>query len=282
MKGLSPKVRAIIDANAPPEDRPYYYRMAAKEGAGGGVSSTGAAGLFQFTRGTGQAYGLLGPDGDIREDDVANTKAMVKLTNDNRNALRDRLGREPTFSELALAHQQGAHTAANMLKGTGNASDFNLSVNNVAPGTAPQDAARKIMNYYGFEGMPGISMMGVPQSFDQGPEGAVPFAGLMPGLGVQGTSLATPPPAAEPSLKDRLLADIRGGKDTPYAKITEGLGEISQAANPNRVASASGGKLDATTISPMSSYDPKAASGVLSQGLLTQMITSLRNRRGAP
>ena len=150
---LPDHIRATIDAHTPPHLRQYAYQMAIKESAGNpnDVSSTGAKGLFQFTRGTGRQYGLNGKGFDNRADPAANTQAFVKFTNDNRAILSRSLGREPTNSEMALAHQQGAGTAAKMLTGTGNASAKNLRVNNVPAGATPQQAANKIMSYYGFD-----------------------------------------------------------------------------------------------------------------------------------
>jgi len=160
---LPENVKRIIDANVPEHMRNYYYRMVAKESSGNPNlgSSTGAKGLLQFTRGTGKAYGLVGPQGDIRTDPDANIKAGVRLTEDNRRQLTKALGREPTNSELALAHQQGAGTAARMISGVGNASPKALAVNRVDPNASPQQAAAKIMNYYGFgdQGqVPGMSL----------------------------------------------------------------------------------------------------------------------------
>ena len=111
--------------------------------------STGAAGPFQFTRGTGAQYGI---PGNARLDPDASTVAANALTDDNVQALTAKLGREPTPGEMALAHQQGAGTAGNMLTGAGNAPARNLAVNNVPPGMDPGAAASKIMGYYGMPG----------------------------------------------------------------------------------------------------------------------------------
>ena len=59
-------MKAVIDANAPPHLRAYLYQMVGKEDpTGKATSPTGAAGPLQFTRGTGKAYGLVGPQGDF-------------------------------------------------------------------------------------------------------------------------------------------------------------------------------------------------------------------------
>lgn len=145
------QVKSVIDANVPEEMRPFAYQLASKESSfdPSAVSPTGATGLFQFTRGTGAQYGLVGEGGDRRADPVANTQAFVRLTNDNRDRLRAGLGREPTFGELALAHQQGAGGALRLLSGQ-SVDPTNLRVNGVAPGTDPRAAASKIMRYYNF------------------------------------------------------------------------------------------------------------------------------------
>ena len=75
------------------------------------VSPTGATGLFQFTQGTAAQYGL-----SDRKDAAANADAAMRLYVDNRDGLRKALGREPTFGEIYLAHQQGLGGAAALLK----------------------------------------------------------------------------------------------------------------------------------------------------------------------
>ena len=138
-----------------PERRGYLGQLAGKEAQSAGeVSPTGAAGPFQFTRGTGAQYGI---PGNARFDPDASTLAANAFTDDNVKTLTARLGREPTPGEMALAHQQGAGTAANMLTGAGNAPAHNLAVNNVPPGMGPQAAAQKVMGYYG---MPGAGVTG--------------------------------------------------------------------------------------------------------------------------
>src|SRR4051812_47980528 len=76
-----------IGRNEPDETmRSYYTQLASREDPTGGqrVSPTGAAGPFQFTRGTGRQYGLYGEDGsDNRTDVEASVKAVQQLTRDN-------------------------------------------------------------------------------------------------------------------------------------------------------------------------------------------------------
>jgi hypothetical protein len=138
-----------------PERQAYLGHLAGKEAQSANeVSPTGAAGPFQFIRSTGRQYGLVGPEGDRRTDPVASIAAVNRLTDDNAAVLEKALGRPPSPGELALAHQQGAGTAAKMLSGSGNAPSYNLAVNN-AGGLGPQAAANKIMGYYGMPGSGG-------------------------------------------------------------------------------------------------------------------------------
>jgi len=80
--------------------------------AGAVNQQSGAAGLFQFMPETAKQYGLSDAD---RFDPDKSKAAAAALLNDNRNALRSKLGRPPTDGELYLAHQQGATGAANLL-----------------------------------------------------------------------------------------------------------------------------------------------------------------------
>lgn len=281
MASLSPRLRTIIDQNVPPHMREYMYRMVDKEGASGNDSPTGARGPLQFTKGTGRAYGLLGKDGDIRGDEVANIRAGVRLTEDNAAILRKHLNREPTHSELALAHQQGADTAGKMLTGRGNAPPENLRVNGVDPNAPPQEAASKIMNYYGFGdqqrrlGMTLNTLPVAPEQFrtpEASPAGSIPYIGAFQPAG---TNLNMNPveaaaaPTAAASLKDRLLGtDGMGGKGTPFADILGGLGDMAkgvvQKPDPtaNQFLPTTGASVDQRI----------AAQAPLAQNLLAQLL----------
>lgn len=146
-------ISQIIAQNVPPELQSYATNLIGKESSfrPDAVSPTGATGLAQFTRGTGKQYGLVTDEGDFRADPVRNVQALVALTNDNRQALTQALGRAPTDGELALAHQQGAQGAINLLSGRPVPSQ-NLAVNGVDPNADPRAAAQKIMAYYGGSG----------------------------------------------------------------------------------------------------------------------------------
>ena len=172
-------LRAALEANiADPERRAYLGHLAGKEAQSANeVSPTGASGPFQFTRGTGRQYGLVDSSGDHRTDITASILAANRLTDDNAKVLERGLGRPPTPGELALAHQQGAGTAVEMLTGAGNAPSRNLAVNNVSPGASPQAAARKIMAYYNMPGgTPGGAPPPVPQVASAAPPPAPPVA----------------------------------------------------------------------------------------------------------
>ncbi|NSZ42841.1 lytic transglycosylase domain-containing protein [Agrobacterium vitis] len=170
------QIQALIQKNVPPELQDYATNLIGKESSfnPNAVSPTGATGLAQFTKGTGRQYGLVTDQGDMRSDPEANLRAMVALTNDNREILRKGLGREPSNPELALAHQQGAAGALKLLSGQG-VDPRNLAVNGVAPGTDPRAAAQKIMAYYG-GGQQVASLgggAGMPQAAPQNASGAI-------------------------------------------------------------------------------------------------------------
>lgn len=282
-----PTLREIIEAHVPPHLQPYIARMVGKEGISGKDSPTGAAGPLQFTRGTGKKYGLVGPQGDNRRDPEANIKAGVTLTMDNAAILRNGLGREPTYSELALAHQQGPETAVKMLTGTGNASRANLAVNNVNPNASPQEAARTIMNYYGFDKQPpGLTMFNPnnPGAFNfQPPTGSVAGAAtglsgfVPPGVSLASNPVSTEVPATPATFAQRALgADEMGGKGTPYANAMEGLGDVAKGLKP-----ATDPKLNELLPSSAGVVDQRIASQQpLAQNILTQMIQSMQARRG--
>ena len=247
---LSDRARSLIEAHPL---RDYFYQMLQKESGGNSrsVSSTGAAGPWQFTRGTGKTYGLLDRSGDRRMDDVASTAAMIKLTEDNQRILRNKLGREPTKSELALGHQQGAETGANMLRGTGNATPYALKVNAVNPNAPPQAAAEKIMNYYGFDGrkqVPGMSLATNPYlpsvagdpataaSPFPNPPAPAPAPPADPGLLVKAGIMS---PETEAEMKSKLLgADGKGGTSSPLGGIDDISKGLHPQVNPQQAASA--------------------------------------------
>ena len=116
-KRYSPEVEdAIISAHQQTGVSEDFLRSMAFIESGGranAVSGTGATGLFQFTEGTGRAYGLVGPGFDNRKNAKANAIAAAKLAQDNKKSLQRLfkkfgINREVTDFDLYMAHQQGA------------------------------------------------------------------------------------------------------------------------------------------------------------------------------
>jgi hypothetical protein len=141
------RVQDAVEAAFPgnPDMQAYGSQLAAGEQARPGeVSSTGARGPWQFVPGTAKQYGLNNPD-----DPMAAAEALKAFTADNASTFIAKNGRAPTMAELAVMHQQGGTTGANMVAGTGNASPRNLALNNVPPGASPAAAVDKIKGYYG-------------------------------------------------------------------------------------------------------------------------------------
>ena len=281
---LSERTKALIDANAPPHLRDYFYRMVAKESSDNPnlTSKTGAKGLLQFTKGTGKTYGLVGPQGDIRANDEANIKAGVRLTLDNERILAKKLGREPTHSERALAHQQGAETAARMISGVGNASPQNLKVNAVNPNASPKEAAAKIMNYYGFgdQGqVPGMSLAYNPMlpQLQHGPTAPSPFppAPVAPPAAPTGglwSKLGLTTPESEVALQTNAAA--AAGKE---GKGLEGLDLIAKGLNPQIAPTAAQA---AATISPMAPDVQGAQNAMAAQQLMAALMANRQQKFG--
>jgi hypothetical protein len=305
------RIKKIIDANVPPSMRDYYYRMVQKESGGVPTTSkTGAAGLLQFTRGTGKLYGLVSDKHDSRNDPEANIRAGVRLTEDNKRLLTRMLGREPSYSELALAHQQGAQTAGQMLLGKGNAPAHHLAVNNVPANLPPQEAARHIMNYYGFggpprrQGVPGMTLNSTfpamlgnefgPQAPPQFPSAPLPGAAPLPlpgpvvdprmatgQLGVAPTAAAAP---AELGIGDRIKAalmgpDGKGGKGSAFEGADQIAAGISPKVNPAVAAEAA--RAD-SILGRTGGADTLGGSGggPAAMNLLQQMLQNKRQKYG--
>lgn len=113
---IDPRLKDAINnvASTRDVDPAYMTRLALVENGGkveGGSPLSSAQGPFQFLKGTAKQYGLTNPN-----DPTASTDAAARLTTDNRAALTQALGREPTPGELYLAHQQGAGGAVKLLQ----------------------------------------------------------------------------------------------------------------------------------------------------------------------
>jgi hypothetical protein len=113
---IDPRLKDAISNVAsvnPDVDPAYMSRLALVENGGkveGGSPLSSAQGPFQFLKGTAQQYGLTNPN-----DPTASADAAARFTLDNKAALTQALGREPTPGELYLAHQQGASGATKLL-----------------------------------------------------------------------------------------------------------------------------------------------------------------------
>jgi hypothetical protein len=143
--GISPsymKTTAMVESDANPN----------------AVSSTGARGPYQFTRGTQKAMGLKNPN-DWRQS----AEATAQLAAKNRDALAAKLGRPVKDEEIYLAHNQGSAGAAALLRNPsapaaqalapalgGNVAKaaHHLRVNGVNPGVPAGDAAKTLMQKY--------------------------------------------------------------------------------------------------------------------------------------
>lgn len=165
-----------------------------KGGVAHAVSPTGATGLFQFTRGTGKAYGLIANGRDLRKDPAANFAAMQKLTQDNAKRLAD-AGMEVNPSTLYLAHQQGVGGAIALLKAAKNGRDVpgniraNMNVNGGRGLTPAQFVAkfdRKIREAYARNGAaadygaPQIDTSGADAVLAQAAQSGIPPADAAP------------------------------------------------------------------------------------------------------
>ena len=133
----------------PPE---HLLAMAQYESRGdaNAVSKTGAMGLFQFTKGTGKAYGLMN-DSD-RLDPLKNTVAAAKLYKDNKKYLEAH-NEQATLENIYMAHQEGAGGARILLKasrGEGSLTDtvrrnMSLNVGSNAGGMSDQEKATRFL-----------------------------------------------------------------------------------------------------------------------------------------
>jgi len=124
----------VFDAQA------YLARTRQLESGGrdNAVSSTGAAGPYQFTRSTAARYGLSPQD---RFDYAKSHAAALRLAMDNAAHLRRVLGRDPSSAEVYLAHQQGAGGAAALLSHPNMPAAQALSLAGLKPSRAMQAIA---------------------------------------------------------------------------------------------------------------------------------------------
>lgn len=101
------------------EDLDIFSDKVAQIESGGdpnAVSHTGATGLFQFTKGVGKQYGLVGKGFDDRTDPIKSKEAFLELLSDNMKTLKKKGIESPTLKDGYLAHQQGASGYSILLK----------------------------------------------------------------------------------------------------------------------------------------------------------------------
>jgi hypothetical protein len=117
---VTPELGAAIGAAARQYGVPaaFLSRLAEIESSGGRNlvnPNSSARGPFQFMPGTWAQYGA----GGDRMSATDSAAAAARLTQANARVLRNALGREPTWGELYLAHQQGAGGASALLTNPG-------------------------------------------------------------------------------------------------------------------------------------------------------------------
>jgi len=99
-------------------DTTYYKRLAEIESSSNPLAqnpNSSAKGLFQFIDDTGAQYGLDQYEFGTPEYTRAEYDAVKKFTADNVGALSNKLGRDLSYGEMYLAHQQGASGANKLL-----------------------------------------------------------------------------------------------------------------------------------------------------------------------
>lgn len=158
-----------------------------------------ARGVYQFISPTWRQYG----GGANPLDATANIDAGMRLAVDNRNTLRNGLGRDPTPGELYLAHQQGAGGALNMLRNPnapvgGDA----IALNGGAPGMTGGQFAQKWTSK--FDG----SATGAPEA-QTSPQPV--FARAESGLDLSPLAAALQQAAAQPAEMSQKRAQKRRG-----------------------------------------------------------------------
>ena len=129
----------------------YLKTMAMIESNGNpnAVSSTGATGVYQFTKETGKQYGLMGPGFDNRSDQKANIDAGAHFAHDNFVSLTKILGRQPEPWELYMAHNEGAGGLAALM----NAARNNIDPSQVIVDKKKGTTLRANMDVNGGRGM---------------------------------------------------------------------------------------------------------------------------------
>jgi len=191
------------------------------------VSSTGAAGPFQFTLGTAARYGLSPQDRFNFEKSQA---AALRLAMDNAAHLRKVLGRDPTSAEVYLAHQQGAAGAGALLSHPGMPASQALSL----AGLSPARAAQAIAVNGGNPNAPASAFAGKWLSKFDGGRSMPMMASAAPSMATPSEApqldIAPPPaPEAEPDAPEMSYA-MAGEEGTPGYDQTN-LADLNQPMN---------------------------------------------------
>ena len=223
-----------------PDMAAYLGSLVAAEAPNGPheVSSTGAAGPFQFTHGTARQYGLIDQTGDRRADLDASVQAAERLTRDNARVFKQINGRDASPAELALMHQQGGVTGARMVAGTGNAPPGNLAVNNINPAAGPAAAVARIKQFYGMPDAPMTPRDQVAASLaSAAPGGPQPNPTPPEPLPVQGRSVVPTSSLAIPGGSNALAfapttTGIPAAPTVPSAVIKAPPVQLAQAVPP--------------------------------------------------
>lgn len=225
--GLTDAISKVAAARG--VDPQYMTRLALVESGGNpnaASSLSSASGPFQFIKSTAQQYGLTNPN-----DPTASADAAARLTLDNKAALTQALGREPTSGELYLAHQQGAGGAAKLLSNPDAPVEAVIGAeaarnNGATPGMTAGQFANKWTGRFSDIGAPQTVDANAPSPLDNaaypaGPVGApgtqVAQAAPTPGPAAAPTPAATP---AAPGVNPRLLAAM----SSPY--VSDGTKKI--------------------------------------------------------
>ncbi|MCW6510960.1 transglycosylase SLT domain-containing protein [Lichenifustis flavocetrariae] len=214
----------------------YLPRLAAIESSfnQNAVSPTGAAGPYQFTKGTAAQYGLADPT-----NWADSTDAAARLTADNAASLTQALGRTPTAGELYLAHQQGAAGAAKLLANpTARAGDVvgdkAVRVNGGDPNMTAGQFAGMWMSKFGDPGP--VAQSAIAAGFN------TPFNGQPIGPNPNGF---TPPQSQDPGLPTMAASgmgtQLPNATPFPIARMSPSAARLASSSAGQPIQPAPGG-----------------------------------------
>jgi hypothetical protein len=233
---VDPRLSAAIGTAAASSgvDPAYMTRLAMVENGGkvdGTSTLSSASGPFQFINSTAKQYGLTNPN-----DPTASADAAARLTLDNKAALTQALGREPTMGELYLAHQQGAGGAAKLLANPNAPVESVIGAqaaanNGAAPGMTAGQFANKWTSRFSDLGQTQTVDPNQPSPLDvaQYPSGPVdaPVAGAdpaaLPANSAPAQGFAVPGQPARPSINPAILKAMTSPYVDPQTKAVATL-----------------------------------------------------------